>query len=162
MDISPLANAGLLIQTHVVGALLSLILGPVILFRKKGTPLHKRLGKFWVAGMALTIFSSAFIYNLRMFGPFSPIHVLALLATWWLFRAVNHARHGRIDAHQSCMKLLYFWALGVAGVFTFWPKRVFSRMFFPENPMLGFYIVVALFLLILCAYWLATSKTKQA
>ncbi len=160
MDISPLANAGPLIQSHVASALLALALGPVILLRKKGTPLHRRLGKLWVVSMALTIFSAAFIYNLRMFGPFSPIHVLALLATWWLYRAISHARHGRIAAHQASMKRLYFWALGVAGVFTFWPRRVFSRMFFPENPMLGFYIVLTLFLVIFSAYWLGTSKSK--
>ena len=160
MDVSPLANAGPLIQSHVASALVALALGPVILLRKKGTPLHKRLGKLWVASMAATILSAAFIYNLRMFGPFSPIHVLALLATWWLYRAVSHARHGRIAAHQASMKRLYFWALGVAGVFTFWPRRVFSHMFFPENPMLGFYIVLGLFLVIFSAYWLGTSKRK--
>ena len=160
MDISPLTNAGLLIQSHVASALVALALGPVILLRKKGTPLHKRLGKLWILSMAATIFSAAFIYNLRMFGPFSPIHVLALLAAWWLFRSVNHARHGRIALHQASMKQLYFWALGVAGIFTFWPKRIFSRMFFPENPMLGFYIVLTLFLVIFSAYWLGTSKSK--
>ncbi len=160
MDFSPLINAGPLILSHVASALLALALGPVILCRQKGTPLHKRLGKLWVASMALTIFSAAFIYNLRMFGPFSPIHVLALLAAWWLYKAVNHARHGRIALHQASMKRLYFWALGVAGVFTFWPKRIFSRMFFPEHPMLGFYIVLALLLVIFSAYWLGTSKRK--
>ena len=160
MDISPLANAGLLVQTHIASVLLALALGPVIFLRKKGTPLHKRLGRLWVASMALTIFSSAFIYNLRVFGPFSPIHVLALLAAWWLYQAVNHARHRRIAAHQATLKRLYFWALEVAGIFTFWPRRVFSRMFFPENPMLGFYIVLGLFLVVFFAYWLGTSKSK--
>jgi len=98
MDISPLANAGPLIQSHIASALFALALGPVILLRKKGTPLHNRLGKLWVASMALTIFSAAFIYHLRMF--------------------------------------------------------------FPENPMLGFYIVLTLFLVIFSAYWLGTSKSK--
>ena len=98
MDISPLANAGPLIQSHVASAVLAMAFGPVILLRKKGTPLHKHRGKLWVARMALTIFSAAFIYNLRMF--------------------------------------------------------------FPENPILGFYIVLTLFLVIFSAYWLGTSKSK--
>ncbi len=162
MDIIPLIHAGSLVQIHVANAIIALVLGPIILYLKKGTRLHKRLGKLWALAMTIAIFSSAFIYGLRMFGPFSPIHVLTILAAWWLFQAISHARHGRIAAHQSAIKRLYFWALGVATIFTFWPGRILSRMFFANNPMLGFYIVLSLFLVIFCAYWLGTSKHKPA
>jgi hypothetical protein len=61
----------------------------------------------------------------------------------------------------SCRAHWRLWRLnGVAGIFTFWPRRVFSRMFFPENPMLGFYIVLTLFLVIFSAYW--PNWTKAA
>jgi len=37
---------------------------------------HKALGYGFVVAMALTACSAAFIYSLRLIGPFSPIHLL--------------------------------------------------------------------------------------
>ncbi|MBL1434859.1 MAG: DUF2306 domain-containing protein [Rhodobacteraceae bacterium] len=158
MSLTPLLEAGLVIQTHAISATIAAVLGPVIIYGRKGTTLHKQLGKFWALAMGLAIVSSAFIWQIRLVGPFSPIHLLTLLGAWGLINGINHARKGRIAAHQASMKGLYFWALGVAGVFTFMPGRIMSRMVFPENAMAGFYLVLGLYLVALAANKMSRSQ----
>ena len=137
---------------------MAVLLGPVIFYGPKGTTLHKRLGKVWALAMAFAIISSAFIWQIRLVGPFSPIHILTVLGAWGLISGINHARKGRIAAHEATIKSLYFWGLGVAGVFTFMPGRVMSEMFFPENAMLGFYGVLGAYLVALAASKLRRSQ----
>ncbi len=149
MSLTPLLEAGPIIQTHAISAMVAALLGPVIFYGRKGTPLHKRLGKVWVLAMGLAIISSAFIWQIRLVGPFSPIHLLTVLGAWGLISGLNHARMGRISAHQASMKGLYFWALGAAGVFTFMPGRVMSQMLFPAYPMTGFTLVLGFYLAVL-------------
>lgn len=158
MSITPLLEANLTIQTHAISATVAVLLGPVIFYGPKGTTLHKRLGKLWALAMAFAIISSAFIWQIRLVGPFSPIHILTVLGAWGLIRGINHARKGRISAHEATIKSLYFWGLGVAGVFTFFPGRVMSRIFFPEHPMEGFYLVLGLYLAMLVGSKLRRSR----
>ena len=79
MSFTPLLDAGIIIQAHALSAIMAFVLGPVIFYGRKGTRLHKRLGKLWALAMALAIFSSAFIWQIRLVGPFSPIHLLTAL-----------------------------------------------------------------------------------
>jgi len=158
MILTPLLEAGAFIQIHAISAVVAALLGPVILYGRKGTVRHKRLGKLWVLAMALAIASSAFIWQIRLVGPFSPIHLLTVLAAYGLVSGINHARNGRIAAHQASMKGLYFWALGVAGVFTFWPGRIMSRMLFPEHPTVGFYLVLGVYLAVLLVQKMSRSQ----
>ncbi len=162
MPLTPLLEAGPVIQTHAIGATVAVVLGPIIFYGRKGTKLHRRLGKLWVLAMAFAIISSAFIWQIRLVGPFSPIHILTVLGAWGLISGINHARKGRIAAHQASMKGLYFWALGVAGVFTFYPGRVMNRMLFPAQPMAGFYLVLGLYLAVLVAskIWRSQNLAK--
>lgn len=158
MSLTPLLEASLVIQTHATSAVIATLLGPVIIFGRKGTKRHKQLGKLWALAMGLAIVSSAFIWQIKLVGPFSPIHILTMLGAWGLVSGINHARKGRIAAHQASMKALYFWALGVAGVFTFMPGRIMSQMVFPENEMVGFYIVLGLYLVALAASKMSRSQ----
>ncbi len=149
MSLAPLLEASLTIQIHAISATMAVLLGPIIFYGGKGTTLHKWLGKFWALAMGFAIVSSAFIWETRLVGPFSPVHLLTVLGAWGLVSGVRHAVKGRIAAHQASMKSLYFWALGVAGVFTFMPGRVMSRVFFSENATLGFYLVLLVYLMAL-------------
>ena len=158
MSLTPLLEAGFVIQTHAISATVAVLLGPIIFYGRKGTPLHKRLGKIWALAMAFAIASSAFIWQIRLVGPFSPIHILTVLGTWGLISGIDHARKGRIAAHEATIKSLYFWGLGVAGVFTFFPGRVMSRMVFPQYETEGFYLMLGLFLAVLLARKLRRSQ----
>lgn len=149
MSLTPFYEAGPVIQMHAISALIAALLGPFILYGRKGTKRHKLLGRIWALAMGAAIASSAFIWQIRLIGPFSPVHLLSLLGAWGLVSGVTHAVKGRVAAHEASMKSLYFWALGAAGVFTFLPGRVMSLVVFPAHPLFGFALVLGLYLLVL-------------
>lgn len=93
-----------------------------------------------------------------MIGPFGPIHVLSVVTLTGLLRGINAARAGRTTAHQRTMKSLYFWAMGVAGVFTFLPERRMNDVFFSGHPLLGFIAVAVLISGGLCLYWITERR----
>jgi hypothetical protein len=74
----------------------------------KGTPRHRAVGYVW-AGLMLFIAGSGFWINeIRMFGPFSPIHLLSILVLVTVPLAVWHAHNHRVKRHRWAMILLYF------------------------------------------------------
>ena len=80
--------------------------------------------------MATVAFTGLFIHVLKMFGLFSPIHLLSLLTLFSLWHAVRQARRGDIAGHRRTMLLLFWLALALTGVFTFWPGRVMYQVVF--------------------------------
>jgi uncharacterized membrane protein len=123
MTLDPLLNAAPVIQIHTAMALGAVLLTIAIFTAKRGTKLHKVLGRFWVAMMALVAMSSFWILELKIWGNFSPIHLISVYTLVQLVRAVHAARKGEIARHQGIMKGLVFGALIVAGAFTFLPGR---------------------------------------
>ena len=97
---------------------------------RKGTTLHRRIGWIWAVLMAIVAFSGLFIWELRLFWLFSPIHLLSLLTLWALARGILAAQQGRIADHKRAMKQLYGFALVVAGAFTFFPGRIMYLVLF--------------------------------
>lgn len=143
MSIDPLLSATIAIQLHVVCAVTAVCLGPIVLLRKLRDVWHRYLGYLWVCAMASTAVTSFWISESPVIGPFGPIHALSFLTLFGLWQAVSAIRAGKIDAHQAGMKTLYFWAMGVAGLFTFLPGRRMNLAVFGENATFGF-IVMAL------------------
>jgi uncharacterized membrane protein len=143
MSLTPLLNASFAVQLHAVGAIVALFLGAYIFFNPKGTPVHRLLGKIWVVSMAVAVFSSAFIFEIRVWGVFSPIHLLTAFSAVSLVVGVWAARTGRIALHQRSMLGLYVGGLFIAGTFTFLPNRIMNHMFFGGQSMAGFYLVAA-------------------
>lgn len=144
MSLTPLLTASPAIQIHAVGAILALGLGPVILFAKKGNGLHKTLGRIWALSMLATIASSYMIFEVRLWGPFSPIHLLSVYSTYALISGIYYARVGNIKKHKDAMQGLYFGGLIVAGTFTFMPGRVMNLVVFGAPSEAGFYAVLAI------------------
>ena len=130
MNIEPFINAGLVIQIHMISALLALILGIIIFWRKKGTTSHKLYGKLWVCLMVIVALSSFFINELRTFGPFSAIHILSVISLVSLIQAIYTIRKGNIRRHQIIMQGLFYGGLVGAGIFTLMPGRILNRIFF--------------------------------
>lgn len=147
MNLTVLLQANIAIQIHAVAAVVAVLFGAIILSRKKGNRSHIFLGRIWSLSMVLVIVSSAFISELRIWGPFSPIHIFTLLGASGLVQGIYYIRIGKINAHKAAMRNLYFWGLGVAGTFAFMPGRVMNAIFFPNDAVAGFYFVLALFLL---------------
>lgn len=120
------------IPFHTLAAIMALLLGAGQLFMKKGTPAHTRIGWVW-AGLILTVsISSFFIHELRLWGLYSPIHILSLCTIFSLGVAVYFARKGNIKQHKIWMMSLYFLALFVTGLFTLLPGRVMHQVLFGQ------------------------------
>ena len=130
MSPEPFYSASLLIQVHAVAAIAAFGLGGAVLFRKKGTPTHRVLGRIWVMLMAITAVSSLFIWTIHTWGPFSPIHILSVATLVGLWKAIGYARARNITAHRRMMQGLYLGALLIAGWFTFWPGRIMNHIVF--------------------------------
>lgn len=123
MSLTPLLEAPLAIQIHVASAISALLLGAAVLFRRKGTPLHKAMGRVWVGLMLSTALSSIFINEIRLIGPFSPIHIFAVVTFAGLAQGIREIRRGNVPGHRAAMQALYFLALVLTGAFTLLPGR---------------------------------------
>ena len=128
MNITPVLNASAVIQLHLLAAVLALGLGAVQLVLAKGTLSHRRLGYVWTGMMAVVALSSFFIFELRVWGPFSPIHLLSLFTLVTLYLAVQAARHNNINRHQLMMRAMYIFALLLTGASTFFPGRLLHQL----------------------------------
>ncbi len=133
MSLDPLLQASPVIQIHAIAAIAAFAIGGVVLFRKKGTRTHKTLGRVWALLMVVTALSSFFVWELRMVGLFSPIHLLSIVVLVTLWQAIRHARARNIMAHKKLMQQLYIGALVIAGFFTFMPGRIMNRVLFGEG-----------------------------
>ena len=118
------------IPTHAMAAMAAVILGGLQLASAKGTTQHRVLGWSWVLLMMYVSVSSFFISSLRLWGAFSPIHLLSVWTLFSLGMAIYHARKGNIRQHKIWMVLLYVLALLVTGVFTLSPGRVMHAVLF--------------------------------
>ena len=130
MSLEPLVTAALPIQLHAYAALAALVLGAVQLLRPKGGGSHRALGYAWVALMLAIAVSGLFIHEIRLIGPFSPIHLLSLVIFVTVPLAVIRARRGDIADHRRSMINIYWFALIGAGLFTLLPGRIMGQVFF--------------------------------
>ena len=105
----------------------------------KGTLPHRIVGSIWVLLMLLVSISAFFIHELRIWGPWSPIHLLALFTLVMLPVAVWRAHKHAVEQHRRAMLGLFFGALIVAGLFTFLPGRITAAdaMEFPAVELWG-------------------------
>jgi len=162
MTLAPLLTATFFVQLHVCAALCAIVIGPMVLWRRSRDRWHKRLGYTWVIAMAVTAISSFGISVDPIIGPFSPIHILSVFTIWGLWQGINAARQRNIAKHQGHMRNLYFWALGVAGLFTFLPGRRMNTVFFADAPMVGFTVVAVLIGSVLLRYAYLNRRATQA
>jgi len=128
-----------LVFFHLATASAALVLGIVIMTRRKGTGSHRVLGWAWAAAMGSTAVASAFIRDYRMpnlFG-YTPIHSLTLLVAVMLPLAIWFARSGRIPAHRRTMQGMFFGACVVAGLFTLLPGRFLGQLVWQQLGVLA-------------------------
>ena len=114
---------------HIATILAAVILTPVMLLRRRGDRLHRRLGWLWVSAMALTALLTFGIRGLNQ-GSLSPIHILS---AWtlvqvplivWAARVHNHRRH------RNAVRGMVAGALLIAGIFTFPFDRLLGHWLF--------------------------------
>ena len=117
----------LLIAAHAIGATLAVALGAyVVLRRRKGDLLHRRVGRVWILTMYWVAFSSFGIKRLTP-GHFSWIHGLSLWTIISLTVAVWAAANHRIRLHQHYVVGSYLGLVG-AGI----AAMAFSQRLVPQ------------------------------
>jgi len=130
MSLAPLLTATPVIQLHAFAAMAAFGLGIVQLAAPKGTLPHRTIGWIWVVLMAVIALSSFWVHQLRIIGPFSPIHLLSIFTLIVLPIAVLHARRHRVAQHRRYMLGIFLGALVIAGLFTFVPGRIMHAVLF--------------------------------
>ena len=130
MSLAPLLSATPAIQIHAFAAMTAFALGVVQFAAPKGTLPHRTVGWIWVALMAVVAASSFWIHQIRMVGPFSPIHLLSIFTLVMLPLAVWRAHTHRVADHRRIMIFTFIGALVVAGLFTLLPGRIMHHVVF--------------------------------
>jgi len=130
MTLAPLLEASTAIQLHAFAAMAAFALGVVQLSAPKGTLVHRSLGWLWVLLMVAVSISAFFIHAIRLWGPWSPIHLLAIFTLIMLPIAVLHARRHAVARHRWAMISIFVGALVVAGLFTLVPGRIMHAVVF--------------------------------
>src|SRR5215470_7727588 len=130
MTLAPLLGAPPAIQFHAFAAMAAFALGVVQLAAPKGTLPHRTIGFIWVALMVVVSISAFFIHQIRLWGLFSPIHLLAIFTLILLPIAVWRAHIHAVRAHRNSMLGLFLGALVIAGLFTFVPGRIMHAVAF--------------------------------
>ena len=130
VTLSPLLNAAPVIQIHAFAAIAAFAVGAIQLSAPKGTIPHRLVGWLWAVLMLTVAISSLFIHEIRLWGPWSPIHLLSILVLVILPLAVLYARRHQVSRHRTAMLMLFTGALVIAGVFTFLPGRIMHSVAF--------------------------------
>jgi uncharacterized membrane protein len=130
MTFAPLLDAPSVIQIHAFAAITAFAVGLVQLTAPKGTIPHRLIGWSWALLMLTVAVSSFFIHEIRLWGSWSPIHLLSIFVLVTLPLAVLHARHHDVRRHRRAMTALFAGALVIAGAFTFLPGRVMHAVAF--------------------------------
>jgi len=130
MSLAPLLEAAPAIPLHAFAAMGAFALGLVQFAAPKGTLPHRTLGWIWVLLMAGVAVSSFWIHQIRLVGPWSPIHLLSIFVLTMLPLAVWRAHTHRVADHRRIMILMFSGALVVAGLFTLLPGRIMHTVVF--------------------------------
>jgi uncharacterized membrane protein len=130
MTLAQLLDAAPAIPLHAFSAIAAFALGFVQFAAPKGTLPHRTVGWIWVALMLVVAVSSFWIHQIRLLGPFSPIHFLSIFTLVMLPVAVWKAHTHQVAPHRRIMTYLFLGALVVAGLFTLVPGRVMHRVVF--------------------------------
>ena len=158
MNLSPLLDAPLAIQIHVAAVIPAALLGPYMFWARKGTPVHRLLGKVWLGLMVIAALSSFFIHSINLFLGFSPIHLLSVYVLYGSWQAIRAARLHRIREHRLNVIGMYVGGIVIAGGFTLLPGRLMHEVMFtwpaawPDLGKLGAFVgMMAAFVLLLAA-----------
>jgi len=130
MQAASLAALPPAIIIHLTFATGGLLLGPMALWARKGSRLHRAAGYVWLTMMFGAATSSLFIRDFRLpnVWGYTPIHLLSLLTFAGIAGGIWHIVNGRVQAHRKTMQQLYFGACVGAGVFTLLPSRFLGHL----------------------------------
>ena len=130
MSLEPLLAAPLATRVHAFAAMAAFALGAAQLAAPKGTVPHRTIGWIWVLLMVTVAMTSFWIHDLRVWGEWSPIHLLSIFTLIVLPIGVWRAHSHRVADHKRIMTMIFGGALVIAGLFTFVPGRIMHAVVF--------------------------------
>ncbi len=134
MTLEPLLHAPLAVRVHVATVVPAALIGTwLIVFSRKGAPLHRALGYLCLTLMTVTAVTTLWVHQLMPNSPFfglSPVHLLVPLTFWAVYNAIVGARAHDIARHRRAMLALYIGGVFVAGGLTFIPGRIMGAVVF--------------------------------
>ena len=130
MSFAPLLEAAPAIPAHAFAAMAAFVLGVIQLAAPKGTLPHRTIGWIWVLLMLGVAVSSFWIQQIRLWGPWSPIHLLSIFTLITVPLGVWQAHRHRVVAHRLIMISIFSGALVIAGLFTLAPGRIMHTVVF--------------------------------
>jgi uncharacterized membrane protein len=109
---------------HLFFAIAALVLGPLALWLRKGSRLHRGSGYAWVTMMAGAALSSVFIrdFGLPNVWGYTPIHLLTIATLAGIGRGVWFIANHQVMRHRRAMQMTYV-AVLAAGAFALLPHR---------------------------------------
>jgi uncharacterized membrane protein len=118
---------------HLATVVPAFFLGALQLFRGKGTPGHRLIGKIYMLLMLatglITLMMPAEV-GPRFLNHFGFIHIFSFMALFGVPSAYIAARRGHIQAHRGAMLGLYIGGILIAGAFAFSPGRMLHQWLF--------------------------------
>jgi uncharacterized membrane protein len=101
MSLAPLLDAPPAIPLHAFAAMAAFALGIVQFAAPKGTLPHRTVGWIWVGLMVTVAASSFWIHQIRLVGPWSPIHLLSI------FTLNGRASRGKLQESARALKICH-------------------------------------------------------
>ncbi len=117
---------------HLLASIAALVTGTFVLLMPKGTKIHKKIGFFYAAFMALLLITAFMIY--RLFGGFGIFHIAAMISSVTLAGGMipillKKPKDNWLSLHFSFM----YWS--VMGLYMAFAAEVLTRV--PETPFFG-------------------------
>lgn len=119
------------VAIHIVAMLGALLLGSIMLLRRKGTIDHRRLGWAWVVLIGIAGTTGMFIHGrsaMPRWHGWSPIHALVGVVAVLTPFGIRAIRRGKVRAHRQTMTGLYIGTCLIAGAFTLLPGRLLGDL----------------------------------
>ena len=119
-----------LVFFHLVTAFAALVIGIVIMARRKGNGSHRAWGWAWVALMGSTALATVFIrdYQMPNVMGFTPIHAFTAMVAVGLPRGIWFIRQGNVVGHRQQMRGMFIGGCVLAGIFTLLPGRFLGNL----------------------------------
>ncbi len=118
---------------HLATVVPAFAIGALQLFRRKGTPSHKLLGRIYMLLMLATGLVTLVMpaeVGPRFLNHFGFIHAFSFLALFNVPAAYLAIRRGNIKVHRRLMLGLYLGGILIAGAFAFSPGRMLHTWLF--------------------------------
>jgi uncharacterized membrane protein len=118
---------------HLATVVPAFAIGAFQILRRKGTPIHRSLGRVYMLlmlGTALITLAMPAKVGPQLFHHFGVIHTFSFLAISSVSIAYFAVRRGNIRVHRAAMISLYVGGILIAGTLAFLPGRMLHRWLF--------------------------------